>query len=143
MKTKFFRKDDVQRDWRVVDANDRILGKLAVAIAVRLTGKNKPIYTPNSDTGEFIVVINAEKIKFTGGKETKKIYYSHSNYPGGLKAESLKHRLIRKPEQIIKDAVWGMLPKNRLGRKMIKKLKVYKGPEHPHAAQKPEMLTTL
>jgi len=143
MKTKFFRKDDVQRDWRVVDANDRVLGKLAVAIAVRLTGKNKPIYTPNSDTGEFIVVVNAEKVKLTGDKETKKIYYSHSNYPGGLKAESVKHMRARKPEEIIRAAVWGMLPKNRLGRQMIKKLKVYKGPVHPHAAQKPEPLTTL
>jgi large subunit ribosomal protein L13 len=142
MKTKFFRKDDVLRNWSVVDADDKVLGKLAVAIAVRLTGKNKPLYTPNADTGEFIVVINAEKIKLTGSKETKKIYYSHSNYPGGLKAESAMHLRARKPEEIIRAAVWGMLPKNRLGRQMIKKLKVYKGPEHPHAAQKPETITT-
>ena len=141
MRTIFAKKDDIQRKWYLVDARDAVLGRLAVKIADHLHGKNKPIYTPNVDTGDFIIVINAEKVKFTGRKLDQKMYYSHSGYPGGLKSENARHRLARCPEKIMTDAVWGMLPKGRLGRAMIKKLKVYKGSAHPHEAQKPEILT--
>lgn len=140
MRTIFAKKDDIQRKWYLVDARDAVLGRLAVKIADRLHGKNKPIYTPNVDTGDFIIVINAEKVKFTGKKLDQKMYYSHSGYPGGLNSENAKDRLARCPEKIVTDAVWGMLPKGRLGRAIIKKLKVYKGSEHPHEAQKPEIL---
>jgi len=141
MRTLFAKKSEVERKWYLVDAKDAVLGRLAVKIAQCLTGKNKPIFTPNSDTGDFIIVINADKVRFTGKKLDSKVYYSHSNYPGGLKAETAKDRLGRLPEKIITDAVWGMLPKGRLGRAIIKKLKVYKGSEHPHEAQKPEILS--
>ncbi len=141
MKTKFAKKSEVERKWYVIDAKDRILGRLATNVAVRLRGKHKPVFTPNSDTGDFIVVVNADKIKVTGKKLLQKFYYHHSGYPGGIKSESLKRRLEKNPDRVIKSAVWGMLPKNRLGRAMLKKLKVYKGPEHPHAAQQPEPLT--
>jgi large subunit ribosomal protein L13 len=141
MKTLFAKKGDVQRKWYLIDAKDAVLGRLAVKIANRLTGKNKPIFTPNTDTGDFIVVINADKIKLTGRKLDNKIYYRHSNYPGGLTAVTARERLAKFPERIITDAVWGMIPKGRLGRAMIKKLKVYGGPEHPHEAQKPEALS--
>jgi large subunit ribosomal protein L13 len=141
MRTLFAKKSEVERKWYLVDAKDAVLGRLAVKIAQCLTGKNKPIFTPNSDTGDFIIVINADKVRFTGKKLDNKVYYSHSNYPGGLKAETARHRLSRCPEKIITDAVWGMIPKGRLGRAMIKKLKVYKGSEHPHEAQKPEILS--
>jgi large subunit ribosomal protein L13 len=141
MRTLFAKKEDVDRKWYLVDAKDAVLGRLSVKIATCLTGKNKPIFTPNADTGDFVIVINAEKIKFTGKKLDNKVYYSHSNYPGGIKAETARERLGRCPEKIITDAVWGMIPKGRLGRAMIKKLKVYKGAEHPHEAQKPEKLS--
>jgi large subunit ribosomal protein L13 len=141
MRTVFAKKGDVERKWYLIDANNAVLGRLAVKIADRLRGKNKPIFTPNTDTGDFIVVINAEKVKLTGRKLDNKVYYRHSNYPGGIKAETARERLKRSPETILEDAVWGMLPKGRLGRAMIKKLKVYRGPEHPHEAQKPEILT--
>lgn len=140
MKTPFARKADVERKWYLVDAKDAILGRLATKIATRLRGKNKSIFTPHIDTGDFVIVVNADKIRLTGKKLEKKIYYHHSGYPGGLKAESAKDRLNRKPEMVIMDAVWGMLPKGRLGRAILKKLKVYRGPEHPHKAQKPEIL---
>jgi len=140
MKTQFAKKGDVERRWYLVDAEDAILGRLATKIATYLRGKNKPIFTPHIDTGDFIIVVNANKVKLTGRKLDNKIYYHHSGYPGGLKAETAKDRLNRKPEQMITDAVWGMLPKGRLGRAMLKKLKVYRGPEHPHKAQKPEIL---
>lgn len=140
MKTKFAKKTDNEKKWYFVDAKDLILGRLAVKVANYLRGKNKTVFTPNVDTGDFVVVVNAEKIKVTGNKLEDKIYYHHTGYPGGIKAEPLKKRLDTKPEQVIIDAVWGMLPKNRLGRMMIKKLKVYKGSEHPHKAQKPEIL---
>jgi large subunit ribosomal protein L13 len=140
MRTQFAKKDEVERKWYVVDATDQVLGRLATKIATYLRGKNKPVFTPNVDTGDFIIVVNAEKVKLTGNKLEQKIYYRHSGYPGGLKAETAKDRLKRKPEAVIKDAVWGMLPKNRLGRAMLKKLKVYRGAEHPHSAQKPEVL---
>jgi len=140
MKTQFAKKSDIDRKWYVVDAKDIVLGKLAVKVAVHLRGKNKPIFTPNSDTGDFIIVINAEKIKLTGNKVNDKVYYHHSGYIGGIKAKTAKELLGNNPETIIEKAVWGMLPKNRLGRAMIKKLKVYRGAEHPHQAQAPEIL---
>jgi large subunit ribosomal protein L13 len=141
MKTLFAKKGEVERKWHVVDAKDKVLGRMATKIANYLTGKNKPIYTPNTDTGDFIVVINADKVKLTGRKLDNKIYYRHSNYPGGLKAQTARERFAKYPDRIITDAVWGMIPKGRLGRAMIKKLKVYNGPKHPHEAQKPEILS--
>ena len=141
MRTLFAKKEDIERQWYLVDAKDAVLGRLAVKIADHLRGKNKPLFTPNADVGDFIIVINADKVKLTGRKLDNKIYYSHSGYPGGIKSETAKDRLKRCPERIIADAVWGMLPKGRLGRAMIKKLKVYKGAEHPHEAQKPEILS--
>lgn len=141
MKTRFAKKGDVERKWRVVDAKDAVLGRLATKIATCLTGKNKPVYTPNVDTGDFVVVINAEKVKLTGRKLDSKMYYRHSGYPGGLKSETARERMAKFPDRIITDAVWGMLPKGRLGRAMLKKLKVYKGSVHPHEAQKPEILS--
>jgi large subunit ribosomal protein L13 len=140
MRTLFAKKEDVKRRWYLVDAKDAVLGRIAVKIANCLTGKNKPIYTPNSDTGDFVIVINADKIRLTGKKLDNKVYYRHSGYPGGIKAETARDRMARSPEKIITDAVWGMIPKGRLGRAMIKKLKVYKGSEHPHEAQKPETM---
>jgi large subunit ribosomal protein L13 len=140
MRTQFARKSDIERKWYVVDAKDQVLGRLATRIASYLRGKHKPVFTPNADTGDFIVVINAEKVKLTGNKLNDKTYYWHTGYPGGLKSEKAKDRLQRKPEKVIHDAVWGMLPKNRLGRALAKKLKVYRGGEHPHEAQRPEAL---
>jgi large subunit ribosomal protein L13 len=140
MKTQFAKKSDIDRKWYVVDAKDAVLGKLATKVAVYLRGKNKPVFTPNADTGDFIIVINAEKIRLTGNKVTDKVYYHHSGYIGGIKAKTAKELLEQKPEMIIEKAVWGMLPKNKLGRMMIKKLKVYRGNEHPHQAQTPEIL---
>ncbi len=140
MKTQFAKKGEIDRKWYVVDAKDAVLGRLAVKVATHLRGKNKPVFTPNVDTGDFVIVINAEKVRLTGKKITDKVYYHHSGYVGGIKAETAKELIENKPEQIIEKAVWGMLPKNRLGRTMIKKLKVYKGAEHPHKAQAPEIL---
>ncbi|MGB9714971.1 MAG: 50S ribosomal protein L13 [Thermodesulfovibrionales bacterium] len=140
MKTQFASKEKVERKWYLIDAEGAILGRLATKIATYLRGKNKPIFTPNIDTGDFIIVVNADKIRLTGKKLENKIYYHHSGYPGGLKAESAKDLLERRPEKIITDAVWGMLPKGRLGRALLKKLKVYRGPDHPHKAQNPERL---
>jgi large subunit ribosomal protein L13 len=141
MRTLFAKKGEVEQKWYVVDAKDAVLGRLAVKIATQITGKNKTIYTPNTDTGDFVIVINAEKIKLTGRKLDNKVYYRHSGYPGGLRAETARDRIKRCPEKIITDAVWGMIPKGRLGRAMLRKLKVYKGSEHPHEAQKPEVLS--
>ena len=140
MRTLFAKKNDIERKWYLFDAKDAIVGRLAVKIADCLHGKRKPTYTPNIDTGDFVIVINADKVKLTGKKLDDKVYYSHSNYPGGIKAETARERLARCPEKILTDAVWGMLPKGRLGRAIIKKLKVYKGAEHPHEAQKPERM---
>ena len=141
MKTLFAKKNEVERKWYVVDASDLVLGRLATRIATYLRGKHKPIFTPHVDTGDFVVVVNAGKVRFTGRKLDQKVYYRHSNYPGGLRAETAKNLLSRRPEQVLVNAVHGMLPKNRLGRQMIKKLKVYGGPEHPHSAQQPEPLS--
>lgn len=138
MKTLFVKKEEVNRRWYIADATGQTLGRFASRIAKILMGKHKPTYTPNVDNGDFVIVINAEKIKVTGKKLTDKIYYHHTGYIGNLRAETLKERLEKEPEEVIIDAVWGMLPKTRLGRKMIKKLKVYRGSEHPHIAQNPE-----
>ncbi|MEW6738908.1 MAG: 50S ribosomal protein L13 [Nitrospirota bacterium] len=138
--TKFAKKEDINRKWYVVDAKDQILGRLSCQIASYLRGKHKPVFTPNVDTGDFVIVVNADKVKVTGKKMTDKMYYRHSGYIGSIKEKALKDRMKEEPENVIMDAVWGMLPKNRLGRAMIKKLKVYRGPEHGHAAQKPELV---
>ncbi|MBF0317263.1 MAG: 50S ribosomal protein L13 [Nitrospirae bacterium] len=140
MKTIFMKKSDVEKKWYLVDAQGKILGRMASMIAVYLRGKNKPTFTPNADTGDFIIVVNAEKIVLTANKLNQKFYYHHTGYIGNIKAESAKDRIKRSPETMIRDAVWGMLPKNRLGRAIIKKLKVYRGPQHPHAAQQPETI---
>ncbi|MDA8089946.1 MAG: 50S ribosomal protein L13 [Nitrospiraceae bacterium] len=141
MKTLFAKKNEVERKWYVIDASDLVLGRLATRIATYLRGKHKAIFTPHVDTGDFVVVVNAGKVRLTGRKLDQKVYYRHSNYPGGLRAETAKNLLARRPEQVLKNAVHGMLPKNRLGRQMIKKLKVYSGPGHPHVAQQPENLS--
>lgn len=131
----------IDRKWYVVDATGMTLGRLASEVAKVLRGKNKPIFTPHMDTGDYVIIVNAEKIKVTGKKMDQKIYYHHSGYVGGLKETTLKEKLAKKPEQVIELAVKGMLPKGPLGRQMYKKLFVYAGPEHKHAAQKPEALT--
>ena len=131
---------DITRNWFVVDASDKILGRLATAVAVRLRGKHKPTFTPHIDTGDCIVVVNAAKVLTTGRKLDQKKYYRHSGWIGGLKETTLRDMLAKKPEDVIRKAVRGMLPKNRLGRAMLKKLKVYAGEAHPHEAQKPETL---
>ncbi|HDZ89219.1 MAG: 50S ribosomal protein L13 [Deltaproteobacteria bacterium] len=135
MKTFVAKEKEVEKNWYLVDAKDKILGRLATQIAVRLRGKHKPIFTPHADTGDFIVVINAEKVSLTGRKLNNKIYYRHSGYLGGLKEISAKKLLEKKPEDVLRFAVRGMLPKNSLGRRQLKKLKIYTGPEHPHKAQ--------
>jgi large subunit ribosomal protein L13 len=127
-----------ERNWLVVDANGQTLGRLATQIADSLRGKRKPEFTPHCDTGDFVIVINAEKISVTGNKRTEKRYYRHSGYPGGLRSRTLEEMLARRPEEVIRKAVKGMLPRSRLGRAQLTKLKVYAGPDHPHAAQKPE-----
>jgi large subunit ribosomal protein L13 len=140
MKTFSAKAEDVSRDWFVVDASDKTLGRLASEIAHRLRGKHKAEYTPHVDTGDYIVVINAEKVRVTGNKATGKIYHRHSGYPGGLKSMSFEKLIDRAPERVIQSAVKGMLPRNPLGRAMFKKLKVYAGNEHPHTAQQPQAL---
>ena len=130
----------IERKWYVVDATDKTLGRLSSQIASVLRGKNKPTYTPSVDTGDYVIVINADKIKVTGKKMDQKMYYRHSDYVGGMKEATLKEMMAKKPEDVIKLAVKGMLPKGPLGRQMIKKLHVYAGAEHAHAAQKPETL---
>ena len=131
---------DRDRAWVVVDADGKTLGRLATHLADILRGKHKPTYTPHIDTGDFVVVINAEKIAVTGNKRAEKRYYRHSGYPGGLRSRTLEEMLQRRPEEVIRLAVKGMVPRTRLGRKQLTKLKVYAGPDHPHAAQKPETL---
>jgi len=134
---------DVTRDWFIVDATDKILGRLAAQIAARLKGKHKPSYTPHVDTGDYIVVINAKNVKVTGNKATQKMYRHHTGYPGGLKESSYSEVHGKNPERIIHNAVKGMLPKNTLGRNMLKKLKVYATTEHPHSAQQPQPLEQI
>jgi large subunit ribosomal protein L13 len=140
MKTYVATPADRERTWVLVDAEGQTLGRLATQIADILRGKRKPTYTPHCDVGDFVVVVNAEKISVTGNKRAEKLYHRHSGYPGGLKSRTLEQMLDRRPEEVLRLAVKGMLPRNRLARKQITKLKIYAGPEHPHAAQKPEPL---
>lgn len=141
MKTFLPQINELERTWYVVDANDQVLGRMATRIASFLMGKEKPIYTDFLDTGDFIVVVNIDKVKLSGKKWDDKFYYSHSGYPGGLKQISAAKLMEKHPDRVIKHAVKGMLPKNKLGKQMLKRLKVYTGPEHPHSAQKPQDLT--
>lgn len=140
MKSYMAKTNEVDRKWYVIDAEGKVLGRLASEISAILTGKNKPIYTPHVDTGDFVIIINAEKIKLTGNKLNQLNHYYHTGYPGGLKEVPYKRLIEEKPEKIIELAVKGMLPKNKIGRQMIKKLKIYAGPEHKHEAQQPELL---
>jgi len=140
VKTYVTKPSEVEREWFVVDAEGKTLGRLASEIAKILRGKHKPNYSPSVDVGDYVIVINAEKIRVTGRKLDQKYYYRHSGYPGGLKAVRLRDMLARHPTRVIEHAVRGMLPKNRLGRRMFKKLKVYAGPDHPHKAQRPKPL---
>jgi len=140
MKTYVPRGSEIKRDWWVVDAEGKTLGRLATVVALRLTGKHKPIYTPNMDTGDHVVVINAAKVVVTGRKGTDKLYRRHTGFPGGLKESTFAGQIAKHPERVIEEAVWGMLPKGPLGRAMYRKLKVYAGAAHPHAAQKPRPL---
>jgi large subunit ribosomal protein L13 len=141
MKSYMANPDKIERKWYVVDAEGCTLGRLASEVAKVLRGKNKPVFTPHIDTGDYVVIVNADKVKVTGKKLDQKVYYSHSEYVGGMKETTLREMLAKKPEKVIELAVRGMLPKGPLGRTMIKKLHVYAGPEHEHAAQKPEVLT--
>jgi len=139
-KTFITKLDDIKREWFYVDADGQSLGRMASKIAAILRGKHKPIFTPGLDTGDFVVVVNAEKVTVTGNKLTEKFYYRYSGYPGGMTAVSLRDQLAKHPNRVIEHAVWGMLPHNKLGRAMLKKLKVYRGPAHPHEAQNPKAL---
>ncbi len=138
MRTFIPKKDDIEQKWWLINAEGRILGRLATEVADLIRGKRKPQFTSHLDTGDFVVIVNAEKIKVSGRKLDQKIYYTHSLYPGGLKEETLREVLAKKPEEVIKKAVWGMIPKGKLGRALYKKLKVYRGPSHPHEAQNPQ-----
>jgi large subunit ribosomal protein L13 len=140
MKTFSARAETIERDWFVIDAENKTLGRLASAVASRLRGKHKPEYTPHVDTGDYIVVVNADKVAVTGKKATDKIYYSHSGYPGGIKDISFQDLIAKAPEKVIQSAVKGMLPRGPLGREMFRKLKVYAGNQHPHQAQQPKTL---
>tara|TARA_B100000886_G_scaffold122064_1_gene82229 strand:+ start:166 stop:594 length:429 start_codon:yes stop_codon:yes gene_type:complete len=141
METKSYKSGNVEQNWHLVDAQDKVLGRLAVKIATILTGKNKAQYSPNADLGDFVVVVNAEKVKVTGNKFSQKNYYHHTGYPGGLKTKSFEKMQEDSPEIIIKKAVKGMLPKNKLANQIIKKLKVYSGSAHPHIGQQPKELS--
>jgi len=140
MKTYVATPADRERNWLLVDAEDQTLGRLATQIAETLRGKHKPEFTPHCDVGDFVIVVNAEKVAVTGNKREQKRYYRHSGYPGGLRSRTLNDMLERRPEEVIRSAVKGMLPRTRLGRAQLRKLKVYAGPEHPHAAQKPQSM---
>lgn len=138
MKTISAKEEEIQRDWYVIDAQGQTLGRLATRTATILRGKHKPLFTPHVDCGDYVIIVNAEKVHATGQKMSQKKYYRHSGYPGGLKEISLRDQLQKFPERVLESAVRGMLPKNRLGRRMFKKLKVYPGPNHPHQAQQPK-----
>ena len=140
MSTEIAKQSEVKRDWHVVDLEGQVLGRAASQIARVLRGKHKAIYSPSVDAGDFVVVVNAEKIKLSGSKLSDKMYYRHTGYPGGIRSANAETMLEKKPEEVIRKAVKGMLPKNKLGRQMLKKLKVYTGPEHPHKAQQPKEL---
>lgn len=139
--TRFIKSEEANQKWFIVDAKDKVLGRLATEVARIIRGKNKPTFTPNMDTGDFVIVVNAEQVKIADKREQMKEYHHYSGYPGGLKTRSYREMMQKKPEFVIQTAVSGMLPKTKLGKKLIKKLKVYKGTEHPHTAQKPEMIT--
>jgi large subunit ribosomal protein L13 len=139
IKTYTPKPEDIQREWLVVDAKDQTLGRLASQIAHLLRGKHKPMFSPHMDVGDYVIVINCDKVRVTGRKLDQKLYHWHSGYPGGLRSRTLREQMDRYPERVIEAAVRGMLPKNKLGRQMIKKMKVYKGDSHPHAAQKPKV----
>jgi large subunit ribosomal protein L13 len=141
VKTYHQKPSEVQRDWLLVDAHDHVVGRLATQIATLLRGKHKPTYTPSIDGGDFVVVINAEKIRITGRKADQKVYYRHTGYPGGIKATPYKMMMNKHPDRILRIAVKGMLPKNRMGRHLMGKLRIYAGPNHPHAAQQPKIWT--
>ena len=141
MKTWNAKPGEIERRWLLVDAEGQTLGRLATRIADSLRGKDKPTFTPHVDTGDFVVVVNAEKVAVTGKKLDEKLYHRHSGYPGGLRSRSLREQLERRPEEVIRKAVKGMLPRNRLGRAQLRKLKIYAGPEHPHTAQAPKEMT--
>ena len=143
MRTYSPKPGDIKREWHVIDATDVRLGRLAVQVANLLRGKHKPMFAPHVDTGDFVIVVNASKVALSGSKATKKMSYRHSGYPGGLSSTPFGELLEKDPRRAIEKAVWGMLPKNRLGRQMLKKLKVYAGPEHPHQAQQPQALELL
>lgn len=139
--TRFIKTEDADKKWYVIDATDQVLGRLAAKAATVIRGKNKAIFTPNMDTGDFVIVINAAQVKMTGKRELQKTYFRHSGYPGGARTSSYAEMMEKKPEFVIEKAVKGMLPKNRLGRKLVTKLKVYAGADHPHTAQQPEALS--
>ena len=139
-RTKSTKQSEISRKWYVVDAEDLVLGRLATKVAGVLMGKGKPYFARNLDCGDHVVVVNAEKVRVTGNKLKQKVYYRHTGYPGGIRKVTLEKQLETKPEKVIEDAVYGMIPKNRLGRQMLTKLKVYRGSEHPHAAQQPEKM---
>jgi large subunit ribosomal protein L13 len=139
--TRFIKTEDADKKWYVIDATDQVLGRLAAKAASVIRGKNKAIFTPNMDTGDFVIVINADKVKMTGKRELQKTYFRHSGYPGGGRTSSFAEMMEKRPEFVIEKAVKGMLPKNRLGRKLVTKLKVYAGAEHPHTAQQPKALS--
>jgi large subunit ribosomal protein L13 len=141
MRTYIPKQDEIDRQWLVVDASNQVLGRLASEIARLLRGKHKATFTPSLDTGDFVVVVNAERVALTGQKLDEKKYYRHSGYPGGLHVKTAREMLTKHPERLIRAAVWGMLPKNRLGRRLLRKLKIYSGPEHPHTAQQPKSHT--
>ncbi|BCA79836.1 50S ribosomal protein L13 [Desulfuromonas sp. AOP6] len=140
MSTQVAKKEEIKRSWFVVDLEDKVLGRVATEIARVLRGKHKPVFTPSVDTGDFVIVLNADKVKLTGNKMADKFYYRHTGYPGGIRSVNAEKLLENKPEELIKKAVKGMLPKNKLGRQMFRKLKVYAGSDHPHAAQQPKEL---
>jgi large subunit ribosomal protein L13 len=141
MKTIFPKAKDVERSWYVVDAQDVILGKLAVKVASILRGKHKPEFAPNAEVGDYVIVVNADKVRVTGNKPVQKMYYHHTGYPGQIRSRNFEEMMAHRPEYVVEHAIRGMLPKNRLGRKLFTNVKVYAGPDHPHAAQKPQPLT--
>ena len=142
-KTYYPKEKELSHEWFLIDANGQNLGRLASEITRILLGKNKPTYTPGVDTGDYVIIVNSERISVTGNKLEEKMYYRHSLYPGGLKQVNLRDQLAKHPDRVIRSAVWGMLPKNRLGRKLIRKLKIYAGPDHPHSAQKPKLINLV
>lgn len=143
MKTYHQKASEIQRDWLLIDADGQVLGRLATQIATLLRGKHKPTYTPSMDGGDFVIVVNVEKIKLMGKKPDQKVYYRHTGYPGGIKATPYKMMLAKHPDRILRKAVKGMLPKNRMGRHLLGKLRLYAGPNHPHAAQQPKVWTPI